>query len=256
MPIGKHNQTHWAHIQSDPLTSPTLSIGTLLELARTIAIRVAEQNLRIRVCVQESMGVGIFTGTPKQLNGVARLLRTMDWQSGAGEENEGMVGEYVNFGGVGKEHVVNSHKDMSGNEIQPDDVFMILCPQSMVGLESSIIQPLQEMVAAAGDRPVIIINPDLKDKVSSDGQQSVRGRQQRLEFANRFRPIFHFQCIYLSGTSYFPILGAKALMSASEPWIVYQRRDLTNNEGEFYIPVVSSEVHPPTGEVILASFET
>ena len=29
-------------------------IGTLLELARSIAIKLAEQNLRVRVCVQES----------------------------------------------------------------------------------------------------------------------------------------------------------------------------------------------------------
>ena len=32
-------------------------IGTLLELARAVAIRLAEQNLRVRVCVQGSMEV-------------------------------------------------------------------------------------------------------------------------------------------------------------------------------------------------------
>ena len=45
------------------------------------------------------MGQGIFTGTPKQLSGAAILLQRMDWQSNEGEENEGMVGNYVNFGG-------------------------------------------------------------------------------------------------------------------------------------------------------------
>ena len=41
--------------------------------------------------VQGSMGVGIFTGVPKQLNGVHTLLQRMDWESGEGEPNEGML---------------------------------------------------------------------------------------------------------------------------------------------------------------------
>lgn len=148
-------------------------IGTLLELTRSIAITLAEQNLRVRVCVQGSMGVGIFTGVPKQLNGVHTLLQRMDWESESGEENEGMVGDYINFGFVGKEYVVNT-VDVVGEDpisTKQDDVFLILCPQNMVGLESSIIGPLSEMVDAAGDRPVIIINPDLTDKLSSQGQR-------------------------------------------------------------------------------------
>ena len=70
-------------------------------MARNVAICLAEQNLRVRVCVQGSMGVGIFTGLPKQLSGVATILERMDWQSDAGEVNEGMVGNYVNFGKIG-----------------------------------------------------------------------------------------------------------------------------------------------------------
>jgi adenylate kinase len=136
----------------------------LLELVRTIAIRLAEENLRVRVCVQGSMGVGIFTGVPKQLNGVATLLQRMDWQSEPGEENEGMLGNFVNFGAVGKEHVVNAHTDAKGNRVEQDDVFILLCPQSMIGVDSSIMGHLMAMVDAAGDRPVILINPDLIDK--------------------------------------------------------------------------------------------
>ena len=177
-------------------------IGTLLELARDVAITLAEQNLRVRVCVQQSMGVGIFTGIPKPLSGVSQLLPRMDWQAGPGEINEGMIGNYVNFGGVGKEHVVNK-----ASEVEQDDVFLLLCPQSMLGLECSIIGPLQEMVEAAGDRPVILINPDLSDKASAQGQQNIRGRTERLEFSNSFESIFEFSNIYVSGTSYFPILG-------------------------------------------------
>lgn len=155
-------------------------IGTILEMTRAITIKLVEQNLRVRVCVQGSMGVGIFTAVPKQLNGVNRLLQMMDWQAEEGEDNEGMLGNYLNFGGVGKEHVVNAHTAEDGTKVEQDDVFLLVAPQSMVGVDSSIIPALSEMVDAAGDRPVILINPDLTDKVSSNGQQNVRGRQQRL----------------------------------------------------------------------------
>ena len=55
------------------------------------------------------MGVGIFTGVPKQLNGVNKLLQMMDWQAKEGEVNEGMLGEYIRFGAIGPEHVINTH---------------------------------------------------------------------------------------------------------------------------------------------------
>ena len=200
------------------------------------------------------MGVGIFTGIPKQLSGASVLLQRMDWQSGPGEVNEGMVGNYVNFGGVGKDHVVNQSVDSEGNVVVPqDDVFLILCPQSMVGQETSIIGPLQEMVQATGDRPVILINPDLSDKVSAQGQQNIRGRRDRMEFADSFQSIFHFQNIYVSGTSYFPILGAIFKANWKEPWISYQRRD-TVDGGELYVPVLQTE-EKADGTLILDTFE-
>lgn len=255
-------------------------IGTLLEMVRHVAIALAEQNLRVRICVQESMGVGIFTGLPKSLSGVSTLLQRMDWQAGPGEDNEGMLGNYINFGGIGAHHVVNAHTekrletkikidDETGEkvevnervevEVEQDDIYILICPQSMVGVESSIMQPLQEMVEAAGDRPVILINPDLEDKRSSQGQQSVRGRKDRLDFANSFAPIFHFQNIYYSGTSYFPILGALCKLSPLEPWVAYQRRDFIKASGvedisEMYIPCLSSEMKPE-GEDILKAFD-
>jgi len=241
-----------------PEVNPSMDsyrIGTLLELTRQIAIHLAEQNLRVRVCVQGSMGVGIFTGTPKQLNGVATLLQRMDWQANEGEENEGILGEYVRFGAIGKDHVVNSHIDSEGKKVEQDDVFLLICPQNMVGLESSIIGPLQEMVEAAGDRPIILINPDLTDKISSQGQQSVRGRQERLDFAASFDTIFNFSNIYVSGTSYFPILGSVFKKSPSDPWVAHQRRDMVNNGGEVYVPILSTE-EQPNSELIMETFDT
>lgn len=219
-------------------------------------MRLAEQNLRVRVCVQGSMGVGIFTGVPKQLNGVRTLLERMDWGSEPGEPNEGMVGDLINFGHVGKEHVVNEVPAIGDGAVatKQDDVFLILCPQNMVGLESSIIGPLSEMVDAAGDRPVILINPDLTDKISSQGQQSIRGRQQRLDFEKSFETIFQFQNIYFSGTSYFPILGSVVKLGPTQPWVAHQRRDIADDGGEVYLPVYSSETKPDS-EILMGTFE-
>jgi adenylate kinase len=199
------------------------------------------------------MGVGIFTGVPKQLNGVSRLLQLMDWESEDGESNEGMVGNYVNFGTIGKDQVINAHTGADGKPVEQDDVFLLIAPQSMVGVETSIFGPLSEMVQAAGDRPIILINADLTDKVSSQGQQSVRGRKERIEFASTFQTIFHFQNIYVSGTSYFPILGAITKLRPREQWVAHQRRDRVVG-GEIYVPVLASE-EIPTGDVILETFE-
>lgn len=230
-------------------------IGTILEMVRTIGIKLAEENLRVRICVQGSMGVGIFTGMPKQLNGVSKIIQMMDWQSGEGELNEGMVGDYIRFGAVGPEHVLNEEKDKDDNVVQyQDDVFILIAPQSMVGTDSSIMPLLQGMVEAAGNRPVILMNPDLTDKVSAAGQQSVRGRQQRIDFAESFQTVYHFQNIYISGTSYFPILGAITKLHPKEPWLAHQRRDYADGEGEIYVPVLAGEVIPK-GEEILDAFD-
>ena len=49
----------------------------------------------------------------------------MDWQSGEGEENEGMIGSYINFGAIGKDHVVDAQEGPDGEKIEisvkPDD---------------------------------------------------------------------------------------------------------------------------------------
>uniref|UniRef100_A0A7S1BB49 DUF1995 domain-containing protein n=2 Tax=Corethron hystrix TaxID=216773 RepID=A0A7S1BB49_9STRA len=228
-------------------------IGTLLELVRNIATVIAEQNLRVRVCVQGSMGVGIFTGTPKSLSGVSTLLNRMDWQSEEGERNAGMVGDYVNFGNVGSEHVMDTQIDADGTVLQEqDDVFLLLCPQSMVGVDASIVEPLQEMVKAAGDRPVILLNPSLVDRPSSDGQQGVRGRSERIAFAKSFQTIYHMRCLYDSSTGYFPILGAMLKRGPGEPWVAFRRRDYAQKQGEAYVPVFSMEMEPDSSDITKA----
>lgn len=86
----------------------------------------------------------------------------MDWESEEGEDNAGMVGDYINFGSIGKDSVVDSRTKADGEKVEQDDVFILIAPQSMVGIETSIMGPLAEMVEAAGDRPVILVNSDLR----------------------------------------------------------------------------------------------
>ena len=78
--------------------------------------------------------------------------------------------------------------------------------------------------------------------------------QDRLDFANSFQTIWHFQNIYVSGTSYFPILGATFKPGPLKMWSIYQRRDLANDEGEVYIPTLAGE-GKPQGDQILESFQ-
>lgn len=58
----------------------TYRVGTLLELVRSVGLGCHRQGLKIRICVQASMGEGAFTGTPRVLSGVNKLLLMMDWQ--------------------------------------------------------------------------------------------------------------------------------------------------------------------------------
>jgi adenylate kinase len=102
---------------------------------------------------------------------------------------------------------------------------------------------------------VILINPDLVNKVSAQGQQSVRGRQQRIDFANSFETVFQFSNIYVSGTSYFPILGSMTKLHPTAPWVAHQRRDLTDGT-EMYIPILLAEDEAcMSGATILSTME-
>ena len=59
-------------------------VGTLLELVREIAMKLAADGKKVRVCVQGSMGTGVFQALPLSLNGIMRILELMDWVREAG----------------------------------------------------------------------------------------------------------------------------------------------------------------------------
>jgi hypothetical protein len=68
-------------------------IGTLLELVREVATALAADGKRVKVCVQQAMGQGVFQGLPLSLNGVMRIMKQMDWGGSAGgpQRAEGRV---------------------------------------------------------------------------------------------------------------------------------------------------------------------
>jgi len=219
----------------DPSTD-SYRLGTLLELVRELATRLACSGLRVRVCVQGKMGRGVFVGLPLSLNGVRQILEMMDWQSGPGEAYEGLVPNYVRFGEVGASEV---DKDQGS---APDDVFIVIMPQNIVGF--TLMPELQEMVEAAAGRPVLLINPKLGDIASSEDVMSVRGRAQRLAFERSFQTIYEWHTLYPAPSRYYPILGALVKAGPREPYVAFERQE--RRRGQSWPSEVASAYPPPS----------
>ncbi|CAI5534497.1 unnamed protein product, partial [Closterium sp. Naga37s-1] len=159
------------------------------------------------------MGSGIFAGMPLQLAGTRRLLEAMDW----GEE----LNDKIVLGSVGE---LKAGDSVGAAEVAPeDDVVIIMAPQNAVG--NCILDDLQAMVEAAAPRPVIILNPRLKDLPSAAGVMQVAGRAERVAFTDTFELCYLMRLLYFSGTQY-PILGALR-MRYPDPYEVYKRVDVS-----------------------------
>lgn len=182
-------------------------VGTMLELVRTTATQLAQDGKRVRICVQGSMGEGVFQGLPLSLSGVRRILELMDWE-------EGLRDTFIFFGSLGRE------------EVQPeDDIYLVISPQPIVGY--AILPYLQEHCEAAQHRPVVLVNPNLIEIQSSGGVMSVRGRKERYEWIDKFQKIYHFTLLYKK-PAWHPIYGALR-MEYGGPWEVYKRVTLSRN---------------------------
>ena len=230
-------------------------VGSLLELVRDCALGFAKHGLRTRVCVQGSMGQGAFTGVPRVLSGIRKLLSMMDWQAQPGEEYEGLLtggdgegdgsdgsdgsGAGVGGAGGGEEGAFDGmvrFGAVGAAEVSPsDDVLLVLAPQSMVG--ASIYEPLRAMTEAAEAQgsAIILINPQLQDRQSSSGVMGVRGRAERLAFASSFEDIYTFRNIYSGTTFMYPILGGLRLTRpvgavSGGRRVLYQRRESGGHE--------------------------
>ncbi|KAI6682390.1 hypothetical protein NL676_036271 [Syzygium grande] len=202
-------------------------IGTLMELVRVIALSFADDGKRVKVCVQGSMGEGALAGMPLQLAGTRKILEFMDWG------DHGALGTFVKIGSIGAKEVD-----------EQDDIFILVAPQNAVG--NCIIDDLRGMTESAGMRPVILINPRLKDLPGSSGIMQTMGRDKRLEYAASFENCYFFRLLYYAGTQY-PIMGALR-MSYPYPHELYKRVDQPSGKEE-YILLSTFNGRPSTDEV-------
>lgn len=202
-------------------------IGTLMELVRVIALSFADDGKRVKVCVQGSMGVGSLAGMPLQLAGTRKILEYMDW----GDYDA--KGTFINIGSIGVDEVE-----------EQDDMFILVAPQNAVG--NCIIEDMKAMTDAAGDRPVILINPRLKDLPGSSGVMQTMGRDKRLEYAASFDSCYAFRLLYYAGTQY-PIMGALR-MSYPYGYEIYKRVDESPGK-ERYIMLSTFEKRPTVDDI-------
>ncbi|XP_042514979.1 adenylate kinase 5, chloroplastic isoform X2 [Macadamia integrifolia] len=202
-------------------------IGTLMELVRVLALSFADDGKRVKVCVQGSMGEGALAGMPLQLAGTRKILEFMDWG------DYGAKGTFLNIGSIGA-------KDVD----EQDDMFILVAPQNAVG--NCIIDDLKAMTDSAGNRPVILINPRLKDLPASSGIMQTMGRDKRLEYAASFQSCYSFRLLYYAGTQY-PIMGALR-MAYPYQYEVYKRIDEPSGKEKYIILATFSE-NPDVDEI-------
>ncbi|KAI4379357.1 hypothetical protein MLD38_005668 [Melastoma candidum] len=206
-------------------------IGTLMELVRTIALSFADDGKRVKVCVQGSMGEGALAGMPLQLAGSRKILEFMDWG------DYGALGTFVKIGSIG------------GAEVEEqDDIYILVAPQNAVG--NCIINDLRAMTDAAGPRPVILINPRLKDLPGSSGIMQTMGRDMRLEYAASFEICYFFRLLYYMGSQY-PIMGALR-MAFGYPYELFKRVDVQFGKEEYRL--LSTFDQRPTSDEINNAF--
>ncbi|KAL6639970.1 hypothetical protein ACP70R_022280 [Stipagrostis hirtigluma subsp. patula] len=207
-------------------------IGTLMELVRELSLSFADDGKRVKVCVQGSMGQGAFAGIPLQLAGTRKILEVMDWG------DYGAKGTFINFGAVGASDVEKE-----------DDMFILIAPQNAVG--NCIIDDMRAMTDAAGDRPVILVNPRLKDMPASSGVMQTMGRDMRLKYAASFETCYSFRLLFYAG-SFYPIMGALR-MAYPDKYEIYRRVDEPNGKEKYVL--IAEFTEKPTPDDITSAFK-
>ena len=199
-------------------------VGTLLELVREIVTSICVDGTKVKVCVQQSLGTGVFQGTPLALSGVRRILDMMDW---------GEATPFVTTGQLGAAVVEDAY-----------DAYILISPQNITG--HSVLPLIEEMVEKAQpNKKIIMINPRLGDIPSSAGVMGIRGRQERQDFIASFLVAYHFRLLYL-GMGPYPIMGALR-HEYNSSWDVYKRIEAVTEEGlrnERYILLKQFESEP------------
>ena len=221
----------------------TYRIGTLLEIVRDITLALAEPNLseqegegnrggkRVRICVQQSLGEGIFVGTPLALSALRPVLERMDWGDRLTEEQKFQRGD----GEIPRKEALVRLGRVGPDEIkEDDDVLIVIAPQNIIGGE--IILLLDEMCKKAAGRPVLLINPLLADKPSSNNRMQIRGRKERREIEDSFMDIYGLRLLYPSNGGYmFPIRGMIGKKDWRAPWVAYSKGINTSGQETYEI---------------------
>lgn len=183
-------------------------VGTLLELVREIVTSICADGTKVKVCVQQSLGTGVFQGTPLALSGVRRILDMMDW---------GQAAPFVTMGQLGADVVEDEY-----------DAYILISPQNITG--HSVLPLIEEMVEKEQpNKKIIMINPRLGDIPSSAGVMGIRGRQERQDFIASFLVAYHFRLLYI-GMGPYPIMGALRHEYKST-WDVYRRIEAVTEGG-------------------------
>ena len=205
----------------------TYRIGTLLEGVRHLVNSLTADGRRVKVCVQSSMGQGVFTAMPLALNGVRRILDTMDWGDDVNDLRDER--QLLRIGSI-------SAADVTAD----DDIFVLIAPQHING--HSLMPSLTAFCDAAGSRPVVLLNPRLTDIPSANGVMSVRGRQERMEWVASFEEIYHFRLIY-NKPAIFPIYGCLR-HAFGGPWELYKRTGVREFEAYKFCAAFDAEPVP------------
>ena len=92
-------------------------------MVREMAYQMAQDGKFVKICIQGSMGEGVFQALPLSLNGVSKIMLAMDW---------GDIVDFVSFG------------EIKAEDVDQADVYLFLCPQNIVA--GNVMGNLEEMV--------------------------------------------------------------------------------------------------------------
>eukprot|EP00276_Gloeochaete_wittrockiana_P015531 CAMPEP_0184333924 /NCGR_PEP_ID=MMETSP1089-20130417/2853_1 /TAXON_ID=38269 ORGANISM="Gloeochaete wittrockiana, Strain SAG46.84" /NCGR_SAMPLE_ID=MMETSP1089 /ASSEMBLY_ACC=CAM_ASM_000445 /LENGTH=408 /DNA_ID=CAMNT_0026658013 /DNA_START=53 /DNA_END=1279 /DNA_ORIENTATION=- len=192
-----------------PETDPTTDVYRLrsvLRIAWDIVFACLSEGKRVKLCVQGRDGER--GGIPLSVAGIQRLL-LLDIE--ASEETK--YSEELKRVGVANIGPAAVDED--------DDVFILVSPTNTVN--SPVINAVIQQEKLVGGRVMILMQPRLQDVPSNEGVMSVIGRQDRIEFLQRFQAAYFFRILLNAGTD-FPILGALNRKYPSK-WQVYEKDD-------------------------------
>ena len=92
------------------------------------------------------------------------------------------------------------------------------------------------MCKKAAGRPVLLINPLLADKPSSNNRMQIRGRKERREIEDSFMDIYGLRLLYPSNGGYmFPIRGMIGKKDWRAPWVAYSKGINTSGQETYEI---------------------